>query len=219
MVTKRGHLLLVLQLQLIPWSWPIAVKPLPLKSPRSHKPVYTTGNAVTSGVVSGTNSAPTASAVSITDTNGGSAVVGDSLTGNYTYADIDGDLEGTSTFKWLRAGSPIPGATNTTYTLVAADSGLSITFEVTPVAQTGTASVIAFTSSGITVANSAPGASSVSITDNNGGSAVVGDSLTGSYSYTDIDNDWKGTSTFRWLRGGTPIPGAIDINLHPGCSR
>ena len=50
-------------------------------------------------------------------------MVGDSLTGNYTYTDIDGDLEGTSTFKWLRDGTPIPGATNKTYTLVAADSG------------------------------------------------------------------------------------------------
>ena len=170
----------------------------------------TTGNAIISGVVSGTNSAPTASGVSITDDNGGSALVGDSLTGNYTYADIDGDLEGISTFQWLRNGTVISGATASTYTLVAADSGQSIIFEVTPVALTGTASVTAFPSSGITVANSAPTASGVSITDDNGGSAVVGDSLTGTYSYADVDGDAQGTSTFKWLRGVTPILGAIN---------
>ena len=42
------------------------------------------------------------------------------------------------TFTWLRGGTAITGATNTSYTLVAADSGQSITFEVTPVAVTGT---------------------------------------------------------------------------------
>ena len=98
-------------------------------------------------------------------------------------------LEGTSTFRWLRGGTPIPGATASTYTLVAADSGQSITFEVTPVAPTGTTTGSAATSGGITVANSAPTASGVSITDTNGGSAVVGDSLTGNYTYADIDND------------------------------
>ena len=83
------------------------------------------------------NSAPTASSVSITDDNGGSLVVGDNLTGNYTYADTNGDVEGTSTYRWLRGGVAISGATATTYTLVTADIGESISFEVTPIAATG----------------------------------------------------------------------------------
>ncbi|MGI0012748.1 MAG: DUF7594 domain-containing protein [Nitrososphaera sp.] len=79
------------------------------------------------------NTPPTASNVAIT----GTAVVGQVLTGNYTYADADGDLEGTSTYRWLRNGASISGATAKTYTLVAADQGALIVFEVTPVAATG----------------------------------------------------------------------------------
>ncbi len=84
------------------------------------------------------NSAPTASYVNITDDNGGNAVVGDSLTGHYTYADADGDAEGATTFRWLRNGVAISGATASTYTLAAADVPAQIIFEVTPVAVTGT---------------------------------------------------------------------------------
>jgi len=97
------------------------------------------------------NLPPTASSVSIVDENAGSAVVGDRLTGSYTYADVNGDAEGTSTYRWLRNGTAIDGAQALTYTLVAADSGQIITFEVTPVAATGILTGVAVTSSGITV--------------------------------------------------------------------
>ena len=83
------------------------------------------------------NQAPTVSAVHIVDANGGEADVGDVLSGDYCYADADGDAEGESTFRWLRDGTPIAGATTQAYTLTTADVGYSITFEVTPVAQTG----------------------------------------------------------------------------------
>ena len=170
-----------------------------------------TGTAVASSGITLTNSAPTVSGVGITDDNGGTTVVGDSLTGSYTYSDVDGDAEGTSTFRWLRGGTAIPGATASTYTLVADDSGPSISFEVTPVAANGTATGTAVASSGITLTNSAPTVSGVGITDDNGGTTVVGDSLTGSYTYSDVDGDAEGTSTFRWLRGGTAIPGATAL--------
>jgi len=97
------------------------------------------------------NLPPTASSVSIIDDNAGSAVVGDSLTGSYTYADVNGDAEGTSTYRWLRNGTAIGGAQALTYTLIAADSGQVISFEVTPVAATGVLTGVAVTSSGITV--------------------------------------------------------------------
>ncbi|VAX05439.1 hypothetical protein MNBD_GAMMA19-1651, partial [hydrothermal vent metagenome] len=97
------------------------------------------------------NLPPSASNVSIVDENAGSAVVGDSLTGSYTYADVNGDSEGTSTYRWLRNGEAIGGAQALTYTLVAADSGQIITFEVTPVAATGVSTGEAVTSDGITV--------------------------------------------------------------------
>ena len=46
-------------------------------------------------------------------------------------------FEGATTFRWLRDGAPIGGATDTTYKLSQSDLGTMITFEVTPVALTG----------------------------------------------------------------------------------
>ena len=71
--------------------------------------------------------------------------VGELLTGSFTYTDNEGDLEGTHIYQWYRAddasgtnATAITGANSTTYTLVAADDGKYIAFEVTPEAQTGT---------------------------------------------------------------------------------
>ncbi|MDI1255675.1 MAG: T9SS sorting signal type C domain-containing protein [Flavobacterium sp.] len=94
-----------------------------------------------SGAVVANNSAPTATAVQIS----GTTQIGQTLTGSYTFNDTDGDLQGTSTYRWLRADNnsglnvtPIGGATSTTYTLVAGDANKFIRFGVTPVAATGT---------------------------------------------------------------------------------
>jgi hypothetical protein len=156
------------------------------------------GTAVTSASITG-NSPPVASSVNIT----GTPNVGQVLTGHYTYSDADSDAEGTSTFRWLRDGTAISGETSTTYTVVPADAGHVITFEVTPVASTGTSPGTAVTSAGVTI-NSPPVASSVNIT----GTVAVGQVLTGHYTYSDADSDAEGTSTFRWLRDGSAISGA-----------
>lgn len=149
------------------------------------------------------NSAPTASNVAIA----GSATVGNTLTGSYTYIDVDGDLEGATSFQWYRGAAAISGANATTYVVVAADSGLSLRFEVTPVALTGV-SPGAPVSASITGLNTAPVASNVSI----GGNPVVGATLTGSYSYSDVDGDVEAVSTFQWYRGATAITGANAIS-------
>jgi len=94
------------------------------------------------------NAAPTATGVTIT----GTPAVGQVLTGNYAYGDVDGDAEGTSTFPWLRGGVPIGGATAITYTTVAADSGQSLTFEVTLMSATGTVTGVAAISAAVVVA-------------------------------------------------------------------
>lgn len=95
------------------------------------------------------NTSPTASGVSITDNNGGYVLEADTLSGSYTYSDVDSDVEGETTFRWLRNGTEISGATSITYTLVAADSGQPITFEVTPIAATGSLTGNAVTSSAV----------------------------------------------------------------------
>ncbi len=88
------------------------------------------------------NSAPVASQVSIQ----GQAVVGQTLTGEYTYHDANGDLEGQSVYKWYRSNnelgtdkSLIAGANSHTYTLTVNDEGKYIFFQVIPVAVTGNA--------------------------------------------------------------------------------
>jgi len=59
------------------------------------------------------------------------------LTGSYVCHDPDGDPLGQATLRWLRNGVPIPGATSGNYKLRPEDLDTRITFEVTPIAQTG----------------------------------------------------------------------------------
>jgi len=47
------------------------------------------------------------------------------------------DPEGDSLYQWYRDGDPIGGATGINYLLTSNDAGTTITFEVTPVSQSG----------------------------------------------------------------------------------
>lgn len=74
----------------------------------------------------------------------GTEETGQTLTGSYTYFDGDGDLEGTTIFKWYRSDdatgtnkAAIAGATSSTYLIDAADLTKFLQFSVTPVALTG----------------------------------------------------------------------------------
>ncbi|MBP1934808.1 S-layer homology domain-containing protein [Ammoniphilus resinae] len=87
------------------------------------------------------NQAPTATDVGIS----GTPQLGQTLYGVYTYIDIENDTQGISTFKWFRADDAtgtnkvaIDGATSSEYTLTDEDIGKYISFEVTPLASTGT---------------------------------------------------------------------------------
>ena len=106
--------------------------------------------------------------------------------------------------------SAIGGATALTYTTVPADAGTTLTFEVTPVAATGTSPGTPATAT-LAIGNSAPTATAVAIT----GTAAVGQLLTGSYTYGDVDTDAEGTSTFRWLRNGVAMGGATALTYTP----
>ena len=149
---------------------------------------------------------PTASSVFIS----GTSRVGQVLTGSYAYADAEGDLEGASTFRWLRDNVLIPGATDRLYALVAVDEGTLIRFEVTPVAQSGPSPGLAASSAPVGPVSpepdppTPPTASSVFIS----GTPRVGQVLTGIYTYVDAEGDLEGASTFRWLRDNVVIPDA-----------
>src|SRR5206468_8201869 len=128
----------------------------------------------------------------------GTPEAGELPTAHSTYNDVDGDLEGTSTFRWLRDGVAIGGATASTYTVGLADLTHTLTFEVTPVAATGASPGTAAASAGVLIVNSAPTASVGAIT----GTPTIGQLLTGHYTYNDVDGNGRGTSTFRDRKSG-----------------
>jgi uncharacterized protein YkwD len=104
-----------------------------------------TRSVTVTGPVESANTVPVATDVAIT----GTAVVGQELTGSYVYGDADGDAEGASTYRWLRNGEAIAGATSATYLLVVAEEGAQLRFEVTPVAATGASPGIAVQSDAV----------------------------------------------------------------------
>lgn len=145
------------------------------------------------------NSAPVATNVTIT----GTLIVGQILTGNYTYTQGESIAEGTSTYKWYRCNDAqgagetvIEGATTITYTLQAADQGKFLRFGVLPIAATSTYPGIEAKSPVLneSIQNSAPVATNVSQT----GAAMNGKTLVGSYTFTDLEDDIEGSSIYKW---------------------
>jgi len=141
--------------------------------------------------------APTATDVNIT----GTAKVGLELTGHYTYNDAEGDPEGTSTFRWLRDDAAIAGASAQTYTLVAADQGAMIKFEVTPAAQTGASpgAPVQSAAVGPVGGNTPPTATAVSLGP---ASPLTNDNLVGTFTYNDADGDPENGTEIRWYKDG-----------------
>ncbi|MGA2506133.1 MAG: DUF2341 domain-containing protein [Chitinispirillaceae bacterium] len=159
----------------------------------------TPGEPALSAYTVAVQAVPVASNVSIS----GTGKVGDTLTGNYTYSDVNGDTESGTTYKWYRADNGsgsnktlIAGATQRTYIPVLANGNKYICFEVTPGAATGATPGVAVTSAYIGPIQAPPVASNVTIT----GTAQVGSTLTGSYTYSDANGDAESGSTFKWYR-------------------
>ena len=96
---------------------------------------------VRTGTVSAiSNEPPTASGLTLV----GAPRVGTLFTGLYTYADTEGDGEGTTRFQWQRAAttndapSTIAGATSAAFSATASELGQFLRLAVTPVAVVGT---------------------------------------------------------------------------------
>ena len=109
-------------------------------------------------------------------------------------------------YEWLRNGTAIPGATGSTYPVVAADAGSLLSLRVTG-SKAGFASGTATSNSlGPVVVPPTPkvvaGAPTIK------GKAIVGKKLTaipGSWTPADV------TFTYQWLRNGKPIAGATGV--------
>ncbi len=168
-----------------------------------------TGDEVVSPAYGPANTKPYADNITIS----GTAAIGSTLTGSYLYHDIDGDLQGTSSFRWLRNPTdPIPGATSISYVLTSDDEGYKITLEVTPVSSgtaypsAGSAVKSAETSIVVDPVTGVPEAKDVCID----GIRTAGQTLTGKYYYNFHKSE--GTSEHHWNRNGIPIIGATGIH-------
>jgi hypothetical protein len=117
----------------------------------------------------------------------------------------------TTTYQWQRDGSNISGATGTSYTLVSADFGKSITVKATGKAPgyiDGVSTSLPISpTSGDAIANVTP----PSIT---GSPVAVGNRLTGNRG-TWPTQYGSLTYTYAWLRDGTPIPSQTTVNYTP----
>jgi len=159
--------------------------------------IYTTKQLTTPEVIS----APKASNVLISGTNTEDEI----LSADYNYSDINGDLEGTSLYKWYRADDVngtneevIESATELTYTLGADDRNKYIRFSVTPVAQTGELlqgdiTYSSYTSKIVSLVNP-PVASNLAIN----GELIQDAIISATYTYSDTEGDTEGNSIIQW---------------------
>ena len=164
-----------------------------------------TGNPATSPASAQIQSsgAPTASSPHIT----GTTTEGQTLTGAYTYAQTNNVTQGASTYIWLESATAggtytaIPSATADSYALAPTDVGKYLEFAVTPVAiyppTTGSAATSSYV--GPIAPSSLPVASVLSYS----GTQSVGNTLTGTYTYSDTGGNAEASSTFVWLEASS----------------
>ena len=159
---------------------------------------YGTNESVTSnttGAVSNLNDIPIGSV-----TIAGAAIEDQLLTVTNTLSDIDG--LGTMSYQWLRNGSAITGATNSTYSLDDEDVGAYISVTAIYLDGHGTnESVTSNTTNVVSNFNDAPTGSVIIA-----GAAIEDQLLTVTNTLSDVDG--LGVISYQWLRAGGFIDGA-----------
>ena len=164
------------------------------------------GNAesLTSGASAAVTAAnsPAAGAPTIS----GTAQVGETLAASATgITDSDGLTNATFTYQWLADDAAISGATGSTYTLVAADSGKAIKVQVSFTDDAGNTETLTSAASAAVTAVNSPAAGAPTIT----GTAQVGETLTANTSgISDSDGLTNVTFTYQWLADDADIAGA-----------
>ena len=135
-----------------------------------------------------------------TVTISGTAAVGSTLSVTSTITDVDG--LGTFAYQWKRSGSAISGATSSTYTLVAADNGNTITVTITYTDGKGFIEIETSAATASVIVPNTLHTGTVTIS----GTAAVGSVLTASNNIADADG--LGTFAYQWKRSGSAISGA-----------
>jgi len=141
------------------------------------------------------------------------------LTADYTYYQVNGEAEGDSTYTWYYADTA-----NGSYSVIAGETGASykvrrehlqgfVKFGIVPCSSSGLSGSEVI--SNFVCAPTAPTAKNIKIT----GTRAIGQKVTGSYEYYDINNDAETVSPIKWMISGTKdgqytdIDGATEKNL------
>ena len=142
----------------------------------------------------------------------GTAQVGETLTANTSgVVDADGLGNVQYEYQWLADDADISGATNATYTLVAADEGKAVKVQVSFTDDEGNEETLTSTATDAVSAAPTPnspatGAPTIS------GTAQVGETLTADTSgIADADGLANATFSYQWLADDTDIAGATGL--------
>ncbi|MEK3724241.1 carbohydrate binding domain-containing protein [Paenibacillus sp. FSL H8-0034] len=144
----------------------------------------------------------------------GRFVIGETLSGHYTYSDPNGDGEQGTTYQWWRSEQPaspltaIAGASGITdqqtgslYTLTALDAEKYIRLQIIPRSSAAPSVGEAVYSAPVYISatNTAPTAVHAAVY----GVTIPGQLLTGTYEYADPNGDSEGSSVYRWHMADT----------------
>ena len=142
----------------------------------------------------------------------GTAQVGETLTANTSgVADEDGLDEVSFTYQWLADDSDISGATNATYTLVAADEGKATAVEVSFTDDEGNAETLTSEATEAVAATPAPDNTPATGAPTISGTAQVGETLTaGTSGVADADGLSNIQYEYQWLADDADISGATN---------
>ncbi len=155
--------------------------------------------------------------LTITDGNDNVFLIGETLVAGLTSDGFLNEFDTDVIFQWYRydsifavfadsiiGGIEIPGATDVTYTLSNDDIGFYVVLVVTIPGETQD---FLLGSNSIRL-NAAPVASNLNIESTNLDYALIGDTVSIQYDYTDAEGDAEGDTSFRWLRNDVEISGA-----------
>jgi VCBS repeat-containing protein len=148
------------------------------------------------------NDPPVATAVSFIPASG---LIGTVYTGTFSYSDPENNPQGTHLYRWYRSANasglnaqPIAGATSITYTPQKADGHNYICFEVTPRDNQGAAGTPV--KSAFRLINAVPVASNAVVYAPGN---IPGQTIRGRFTYSDQENDPRGTAIYQWYRKTT----------------
>jgi len=161
------------------------------------------GTAMTSAAVTILNSTPVMTAVTVTPST---AYTDTLLTCNPSSSDADGESV-SHTFTWQRDGVPLGGQTAATLAGSQFSRAHVITCTATP--SDGTVSGTAMTSGGVTILNTPPVISGISVTPSPATTTSV---LSCAHTPSDADGDAV-NRTYAWLRNTLVIAGATGASL------